>query len=244
VVLLTANKGENGIEIEDFSLEGGYFSLYNTRGKWLRSKDGTTKLKLASELYFRDAGLGLKSLGLTDLVRGFKGGVQLTAAGNNIQFPFDKNQFEIASEGSLAKGQLKDFDPAVLKIVNLFTLNLLEFDKDSLEIEKLRGKVHYSKDKAIFKTLDFELAATKVEWDGSLDLKDMKLDSRVTTELRLGRAISLIALGSLNPALAIGYLGSGKKEFEIGALNKLTRFKYDIKGAVKEPKISVIGYSL
>jgi uncharacterized protein YhdP len=243
-VYVRAEKVESGIMVRNFRTDNGSFSIYNGTASFLNAGKSQPSFlakgsyvvrdlpKLASDLkldipFISGRGEGFFRVVNADGIRLGKPGALVTHS------TFSLENIAIAGLG----------DQPVLKTLNLLTLHVLSSGSDIEKIDSLRGSISYDGKKV--QIIDGKLVSPALDmtFAGHIGMVQQDLDLQVQMTTKISRTINAIALGLVNPLLAVGYLGA-EQEFsgvqkiaELISLDRLTRYSFELTGDLDHPKM-------
>lgn len=236
-VALEASRIDEGLSLDSLEINMGPASVYRTTGTWIATPFGADA-KLAGQIHVRDGGRTLAALGLGEGVRGLRGDLAFTAAYPNPGVDFSLEKLTASLDVSLEAGRIDRVDNMALKALDLVTLHFLELREKGIEIERVKGFVALSGKKVDVSKARIELTSAQIKGNGIFDLDEEGIDASIALRLKISRTINAVALGIVNPLLALGYL-SQDSDFTVVKLDGLTEHSYTLKGDWGSPQVKL-----
>ncbi len=144
----------------------------------------------------------------------------------------------------IAKGQLKDVEPGVGRIVGLFNLaslsRRLQLDfkdlfQQGLGFDRLEGKLRFANGQAYLSELRIEAPSALLEVTGRIGLQDRDYDQWVTVTPQLGSALAIAGAIAGGPAIGAAVFLAG--QVLKPGIEQISRYYYSITGSWDEPVI-------
>jgi uncharacterized protein (TIGR02099 family) len=249
-------------------------NLGKSRLAWQKERDGITfstisvsgeKLRLSGQGYWRQThkghltSLNLKShiASLGDLQQGLgmASGIQDAATDIKAEFYWPSSPFDMGAEklyGSIwlkvGKGQVKDVDPGVGRLIGLFSLNALrkrlaldfrDFFSEGFYFDAIEGQFTIHDGVASTRDLNMQSASALIDFSGETGLVNRTYNQKVIVTPELSATLPLVGALAVNPtvgvALAVTQRLVGKK------FDKFAQRTYEVSGSWDAPKLKQIG---
>lgn len=236
-ISLVAKKIDDGLAIDNIEINMGPASLYRTSGRWVVTPFGTD-LKVAGNIHLRDSGRMLAALNLSEGIQGLHGEAAFDADWPNVSMDLSLSNLMARIEFKVAEGRIDKVDNLALKALDLLTLRFLELRESGLEIELAQAKAVLHGSQLTVEQAQVESPSARIKAQGRADLKGETLDANVTLSLKISRTLNAVALGVVNPLLALGYL-SQDADYTVVKLDGLTEHSYTLTGPWGSPEVKL-----
>ncbi len=239
-------KERDGITLSQLSLVGDKLDL-SGQGYWRLTKKGhLTSLNLKAHF---------ASLGELQQELGISSGIKDAPTDIKAELYWPSSPLEMGAEklyGSIwlkvGKGQVKDVDPGVGRLIGLFSLNALgkrlaldfrDFFSEGLYFDAIAGNFTIHDGVATTQDLVMHSASAKIDFSGDTGLVSRTYDQKVVVTPHLSATLPVVGALAVNPtvgvALAVTQKLLGKK------FDKIVRRTYEVTGSWDAPEFKQIG---
>ncbi len=261
----------------DMSVDALYLNDLNlgkSRLAWQKERDGITisqlsvvgaKLDLAGQGYWRQTDKGhltalnltahIASLGELQQELGLASGIKDAPTEIKGELYWPSPPLEMGAEklyGSIGlkvgKGQVKDVDPGVGRLIGLFSLNALgkrlaldfrDFFSEGLFFDSIEGNFTIHDGVAMTQDLTMKSSSARIDFSGETGLVSRTYNQKVVVTPHLSATLPLVGALAVNPtvgvALAVTQKLLGKK------FDKIVQRTYQVTGSWDAPEFKQIG---
>lgn len=242
---LTWQKEKDGITISQLSVVGKEIDL-SGQGYWrLTDKGHLTSFNLLAHI---------TSLGRMQQEMGLSSGIKRAPTDIKAELYWPSSPLEMGAEklyGSIwlkvGKGQVKDVDPGVGRLIGLFSLYALgkrlaldfrDFFSEGLAFDAIEGNFIVRDGVATTQDLTVHSSSARIEFSGETGLVSRTYNQKVVVTPHLSATLPVVGALAVNPtvgvALAVTQKLLGKK------FDKIVQRTYEVSGSWDEPEFKLI----
>ncbi len=234
---LRTTKIPEGQSVDFLALDLGAASLYDTTGRWVMTPFGTD-LSVKGKIYLRNGGEALQQLDLGDAVEGLRGNVDFAVSWPDLSTDLDARRLTARIAVDVREANIAAVDGVALKALDVLTLRFFDLTKEGLVIETATAELTFKAGHLAIGHARIESPTASLVAKGDLDFEEESVDAGVDVTLKISRTLNAVALGIVNPLLALGYL-SQDADLTVVKLDGLTRHSYRVTGPWADPKVEL-----
>ena len=242
---LSWQKQPDGITLNQLSVVGDKLQLTGM-GYWRRTDKGhRTALNLSGHI----ANLGnlQREMGLTT-------GIEDAPTDIKAEFYWPTSPLNVSARSlygsiglKIGKGQAKNMDPGVGRLIGLFSLNALgkrlaldfrDIFYEGLNFDSIEGNFTIQNGVAHTSDLVLQSSSARIDFSGDTGLADRTYDQRVVVTPHLSATLPLVGALAVNPSVGVALAVTQKllgKQFD-----KIARRTYEVHGSWDEPVFKLI----
>ena len=241
IFLKTANT-LSGMKVSRLEWVSPRSDLKVNSGSWTIDKSGNEKTSFEGVWRANDVGRLLRVAGVTSDLEGGEGELKFDLNWSGSVGDFALAELNGVVTPSLKNAQLNSAQGILLKLADLFTLNLLQAYKKGAALKSLSGTLHFDSGEIKMSPLLVDLGSVVTRLNGTLDIEEETIDSRGEMNAEIGKAVGAVTLGAFNPVAGVVYFAREKPLIDLSFLNGLTEFSYKMQGSWHDPKVSEVRY--
>jgi len=238
-------KQPEGITLHQLSVVGDKLQL-SGQGYWRRTDKGhRTALNLSAHI---------SSLGNLQREMGLTTGIEGAPTDVKAEFYWPTSPLNVSARSlygsiglKIGKGQAKDMDPGVGRLIGLFSLNALgkrlaldfrDIFYEGLNFDSIEGNFTIQNGVAHTSDLVLQSSSARIDFTGDTGLAERTYNQRVVVTPHLSATLPLVGALAVNPgvgvALAVTQKLLGKK------FDKIAQRTYEVRGSWDEPVFKLI----
>ncbi len=241
---LRLQPNSNGLELTQLKLDNPLLSLQG-RGRWTVDRTGYQQSQLTLTASSPNSGALLQALGYYSGLVASAGALEfdVTWPGGAAQWSLAHARGQVQFE--LGAGRLLDVEPGMGRMLGILNvaaiqrrlrLDFSELMADGLGFDRIHGQLDIGQGQAWIRKLALRSSTADIEIGGLTNLITETFDQSIIITPKLGAGVALASAVAGGPLIGAAVFVADKVAGD--AVNRLSRYRYQVTGPWRSPQIS------